>query len=55
VGTQANDRTKALFLEGYREMLDRLHPSKVIMYGNVPAGCEGDIIPIKAFQQKWRK
>jgi hypothetical protein len=54
VGTQANDHTKTLFLEGYREMLDRLHPSKVIMYGNVPDGCEGDIIPIRAFQQKWR-
>jgi hypothetical protein len=54
VGTQANGRTKALFLEGYREMMDRLHPSKVIMYGNVPAGCEGEIIPIRAFQQKWR-
>jgi hypothetical protein len=25
------------------------------MYGNVPDGCEGEIIPIRAFQQKWRK
>ena len=54
VGTQANPKTKELFMDGYREMLKRLEPTKVIMYGNIPEGCEGNIIPVKAFQQKWR-
>jgi hypothetical protein len=54
VGTQASAHTKALFLEGYQEMLDRLHPKRIILYGNVPEGCQGDIVPVRAFQQRWR-
>ena len=54
VGTQNNPETKQLFLDGYREMMARLQPSEIIMYGNVPDACQGNIIPVKAFQQKWR-
>ena len=54
VGTQVNKDARQLFLDGYREMLARLQPSKIIMYGNVPDECQGNIIPVKAFQQKWR-
>lgn len=54
VGTQGSQETRQLFLDGYREMIARLHPSTIIMYGTVPDGCQGNIIPVKAFQQKWR-
>lgn len=55
VGTQNNPVSRELFMAGYREMLNRLNPSTVIMYGNVPDECEGNIIRVGAFQEKWRK
>ncbi|MDD3337871.1 MAG: DUF4417 domain-containing protein [Lachnospiraceae bacterium] len=58
VGTQVNKEAGTLFLDGYDRMMQELHPAKIIMYGNVPSDCleyDADIIPIKAFQQKWRK
>ena len=55
VGTQGSKETRRLFLDGYKEMLLRLQPKKIIMYGNIPDGCQGSIIAVKAFQQKWRK
>ena len=55
VGTQVNPESRRLFLEGYREMISRLQPSKIIMYGNIPDECQGNIVPVKAFQQKWRQ
>lgn len=55
VGTQHNPVSRELFITGYREMLNRLNPSTVIMYGNVPDECEGNIVRVGAFQEKWRK
>lgn len=55
VGTQANSETRRLFLEGYNEMLFRLCPSKIIMYGDVPDECRGNIVKVQPFQSKWRK
>ncbi len=55
VGTQNNIETQRLFLDGYNEMLARLQPSKIIMYGNVPDECHGNIVPVRAFQSKWRQ
>lgn len=55
VGTQNNPVTRELFITGYREMMDRLEPSTVIMYGNVPEECYGNIVRVGAFQEKWRK
>ena len=55
VGTQGNRRATRLFELGYAEMKKRLAPEKIIMYGNVPECAEGDdVIPVKAFQSKWR-
>ena len=54
VGTQNSELTRHLFLQGYREMMRRLEPSRIIMYGKIPEGCDGNIIPIRPFQQKWR-
>lgn len=54
VGTQQGKTATRLFELGYAEMLRRLKPSHVIVYGKVPEGLEGNIIPVKAFTQKWR-
>ena len=43
VGTQKSLQARAFFLDGYREMLARLRPSKIIFFGDVPDGCEGNI------------
>ena len=55
VGTQNSKDTKQAFLLGYNEMLKRLQPEKIIFYGNIPAECKGDIVRIKAFQEKFRE
>lgn len=56
VGTQINPYATRYFVQGYREMMERLKPEKVIVYGSyIPDGCEGDIIQVAPFQQKWRE
>lgn len=56
VGTQINPYATRYFVQGYREMMERLKPEKVIIYGSyIPDGCEGDIIQVAPFQSKWRK
>lgn len=55
VGTQNSRAAKSAFMLGYEAMLDRLRPSKIIFYGNVPDECRGDIVRIKAFQEKFRE
>lgn len=55
VGTQMSAETRRLFIEGYSEMMRRLKPSAVIMYGTIPEGCEGNIIPVRAFQHTLRE
>jgi hypothetical protein len=55
VGTQQNKRATRLFELGYQEMMDRLKPSAVIMYGNIPESCTGNVIPVRAFTTKWRE
>lgn len=55
VGTQISAETRRLFIEGYNEMMRRLEPSTVIMYGAAPAECEGNIISVRAFQHALRE
>ena len=55
VGTQMSRQAREYFIDGYREMMARLRPTAVIVYGTVPDECTGNIIPVKAFQSKWRK
>ena len=55
VGTQQSKRTKALFLSGYKEMIKRLEPETIIFYGNVPEECMGNIVRIRAFQEKFNE
>lgn len=54
VGTQRSKESRLLFMDGYNEMLLRLHPSIIYFYGNVPDGCNGNIVRIKAYQEKFR-
>ena len=54
VGTQINKESRKLFLDGYKEMLTRLQPSLIYFYGNVPEECDGNIIQLMPFQEKFR-
>ena len=59
VGTQMNSNARRLFMDGYREMLTRLRPSKILFYGFVPDACNGDggptIIPLTTFQDDLKR
>lgn len=55
IGSLNSGEGKRLFVDGYREMMDRLKPTQIIFYGTVPDGCGGNILNIKAFQDKFRK
>lgn len=55
VGTQNNKTAKELFLNGYNEMLKRLEPETIIFYGTIQKECYGNIIRVKAFQEKFKK
>lgn len=49
VGTQKSPQARDFFLDGYKEMLSRLQPSKIIFFGDVPSGCDGNIERHEAF------
>ena len=43
VGNMKNCDIRRMFLAGYREMLTRLQPEKIIFFGTVPDECQGNI------------
>lgn len=55
VGTQLNAQSRALFMAGYNAMLARLRPTTIYFYGKVPEGCQGNIVPVEAFQLSVRR
>ena len=55
VGTQNSKEKREMFLKGYLEMMKRLQPTQIIFYGNVPKECEGNIIKVSAFKDKWNE
>ena len=55
VGTQKNKKAKELFVQGYQEMVNRLEPETIIFYGNVPEECMGNIVHVRAFQDKFKE
>lgn len=55
VGTQNNKTAKELFINGYNEMMKRLEPETVIFYGTIPQECYGNIVRVKAFQEKFKE
>lgn len=54
IGSRRYDAARDYFMIGYREMLTRLEPTQVIFYGDVPVGCQGNIIKIPSFTDKWK-
>lgn len=52
VGVMNSKERKALFLNGYDEMLRRLEPETVLFYGQVPEECTGNIVKIKSFGEE---
>ena len=55
VGCMKGSAQRDLFVTGYHEMCRRLHPDKIIFYGNIPPECTGNIIKIKTFQDKFKE
>lgn len=55
VGTLQNREATRLFLRGYEEMIKRLDPTVIVMYGSIPEGLSGNIVSVKPFTQKWRE
>lgn len=55
VGTQNSKERKGKFLDGYFEMVDRLQPTQIIFYGDVPGECRGNIVSIKAFSKRFNE
>lgn len=54
VGTQLNKESRKLFIDGYNEMLARLKPKLIYFYSNVPQECDGNIVRLAAYQEKFR-
>ena len=55
VGCMGSKAKKELFLAGYQAMIDRLHPETIIFYGKVPDECRGNLVRIRAFQEKFER
>lgn len=55
VGCMKSAESRRLFIDGYMEMVRRLRPEKIIFYGNVPQECTGNLVRIKAFQDKFKE
>lgn len=55
VGVMNSKEKKMLFLAGYKEMVRRLHPETIIFYGTVPKECMGNIVRVRAYQDKFKE
>ena len=55
VGAVNSIGKKRLFLQGYKEMIQRLHPDTIIFYGAVPDECMGNIVRVRAFTEKFNE
>lgn len=53
VGTQMSQNSKALFLNGYKKMMEVLKPKMIILYGSTPETCSGNIFRIRPFQERF--
>lgn len=47
IGTQKYEESKQLFIDGFNEMLERLNPTAILFWGNIPDGIDKTrIIPM---------
>ena len=44
--------SSALFSSGFREMLARLWPSRVLCYGKLPADL-ADLVDVRCYETRW--
>ena len=51
VGVKSSDRSA--FAHGFREMLDRIAPSCVLCYGNLPTELES-LVEVRSYPTRWR-
>lgn len=49
-----NNKADSLFVKGYNEMMNRLEPTTVILYGSEIEGLEGNIIRVPSFYEERR-
>ena len=54
VGATNSKAKKELFLDGYNAMMERLKPETILFYGKVPEECNGNIIEILTFCEKFK-
>ena len=50
-----NDKTDDLFRKGYNAMMDKLKPTKVLFYGTLIDGLDGDIVRCPTYYEMCRK
>jgi hypothetical protein len=55
VGSVKYPEARKLFVEGYKEMLRRLRPTQVMMYGRIPRELVGVGPPITSYRDKWQR
>jgi len=55
VGTQKNKDDMILFLRGYDRMMEVLEPETILFYGKIPDECEGNIVPVDTFHERFKK
>lgn len=55
VGCMANKDAREKFLRGYEKMMEKLKPTQIVFYGDVPRECMGNIIHISKFSDKFQK
>ena len=50
-----NDKNDSLFRKGYEEMMERLEPETVILYGSEVEDLSGNIIRVPSFYEERRE
>ena len=55
VGCMDSKEKKELFISGYLEMVNRLHPESILFHGTVPKECNGNIVRIKTLREEFRE
>ena len=53
VGCMNGKAKKELFIAGYSEMIKRLYPETILFYGDVPNECEGNIVKMRTFSERF--
>lgn len=55
VGMMKRKEDRLMFMRGYDKMLEVLEPTTILFYGIIPKECEGHIVPIATFTDKFKE